>query len=125
MISLKELNPHNYPTTPEIDVNLSTLLTRINLIRTAYGVPMVVTSGLRDQTQQQQLIADGKSNAIKSNHLLGAAVDIYDPDAKLNTWCKENISLLEKCELWCEERQGTWQHFQIFAPHSGHRFFNP
>lgn len=125
MISLKELNPHNYPTTPEIDANLLVLLDKINRIRTAYGIPMIVTSGLRDQAQQQQLIAEGKSNAPKSHHLTGEAVDIYDPDGLLCDWVHNNKAILENVGLWCETRQGAWVHFQIVPPKSGSRFFNP
>jgi aryl carrier-like protein len=83
---------------------------------------MVVTSGLRSLDQQQQLIAAGKSNAPKSHHLTGEAVDIYDPDGKLYQYCLDSIPLLEQCELWCEIRQGAWVHFQIVPPKSGKRF---
>lgn len=125
MISLKELNPHNYPTTPEIDANLLILLTKINQVRASYGVPMIVTSGLRDQAQQQQLIAEGKSNAPKSHHLTGEAVDVYDPDGKLDIWTRENVALLESLGLWLEERVGSWVHFQCVPPTSGKRWFLP
>jgi uncharacterized protein YcbK (DUF882 family) len=125
MISLKELNPHNYPTTPEIDANLLVLLNKINQVRTAYGIPMIVTSGLRDQAQQQQLIAEGKSNAPRSHHLTGEAVDIYDPDGKLHEFTLNNQALMESIGLYMETRQGSWQHYQIVAPASGKRWFNP
>lgn len=125
MIILKELNIHNYPTTPDIDSNLYKLLTAINIIRTDWGKPMIVTSGLRSEQDQQKLIADGKSNAHKSNHLIGAAVDILDEDGSLNKYLKCNDKLLEDAGLWCEERQGNWQHFQIFPPKSGNRWFKP
>ncbi len=125
MIKLEELNLHDYPTTPEILHNLEDLLIKINLVRTAYGIPMTVTSGLRSDAQQQQLIAQGKSNAPKSHHLEGKAVDILDTDGALNQWCKDNTSVLESAGLWCEVRQGGWQHFQTVPPKSGNRFFNP
>lgn len=125
MITLKELNPHDYLTNDEIDKNLQTLLERINQIRTAYGIPMIVTSGLRSQDDQQKLIAEGKSTATKSHHLTGEAVDIFDPDGKLNAWAHENVALLESIGLWCENRMGAWVHLQIVPPKSGHRWFNP
>jgi hypothetical protein len=125
MITLKELNSHNYPTTPEIDKNLSVLLDRINQVRTAYGKPMTVTSGLRSDAQQASLIAAGKSNATKSNHLTGSAVDILDESGELNVWVKSNTALMEKIGLFMEERQGSWQHFQIVSPRSGNRWFQP
>ena len=58
MISLLELNSHGYPTTPEIDKNLATLLERLNKVREGYGIPMTVTSGLRSDAQQAALIAE-------------------------------------------------------------------
>ena len=127
MITLKELNIHNYPTTPEIDANLQMLLEKINKVRTAYAIPMIVTSGLRSKVQQQDLIAQGKSNAPKSRHLTGEACDILDSDKALQKWCLENINLLEEFGLWCEDFSATpnWAHFQIVPPRSGNRFFIP
>lgn len=125
MISMKELNPHGYPTTPEIDANLAVLYDRINQVRLAYGAPMVVTSGLRSEAQQEALIASGRSTATKSKHLVGAAVDIADADGSLNHWCKENEDFLKQIGLWLETRQGPWQHLQCLPPASGHQWFNP
>lgn len=122
MIELKELNSHGYPTTPEIDNNLQILLERVNKIRAEWGKPMTVTSGLRSQTDQQRL----NPSAPKSNHLIGAAVDIYDPDLSLTAWLKENSSKrLIEAQLWCEEGNKNWVHFQIYPPHSGNRWFLP
>lgn len=127
MISLKELNQHNYPTTPEIDKNLLVLLDRINIIREALGTPLTVTSGLRSLEQQQRLIAIGKSTATHSRHLYGEAVDIGDSTGVLKAWVLDNVSLLESTGLWCEafESTPTWVHFQIVPPTSGNRFFKP
>ena len=126
-ISLKELNQHQYPTNPTIDANLAILLDRINQVRNAYGVPMVVTSGLRSDAQQQALIAAGKSDAPKSHHLTGEAVDIQDTDAKLVTWVKANMDLMIKIGMWFEDFGHTpgWVHFQIVPPASGNRVFIP
>jgi len=121
MITAKELNPHSYPTTPEQDANLAILLERMNKVRAAYGKPMKVTSGLRSTADQQRI----NPSAPKSKHLMGAACDIADKDAALYNWCRANESLLAEIGLWMEERQGGWQHFQIFPPKSGRRFFNP
>ena len=122
MILLTELNPHNYITTPEIDTNLQTLLKRINNIRTAWNKPMIVTSGLRSIADQNRI----NPSAIKSNHLIGAAVDVYDPGLTLTAWLKQNNSqILIDSELWCEEGNSDWVHFQIFPPHSGNRWFLP
>lgn len=125
MISLAELNPHKYPTTPEIDANLAILLERLNKVRAKWGKPMTITSGLRSDAQQKDLIAQGKSNAPKSKHLIGAAADIFDPHGYFYDWCKANSDLLEEIGLWCEERQGNWQHMQCIAPSSGKLWFIP
>lgn len=127
MISLEELNSHKYPTTPQIDANLNTLLERINVIRTSYDTPMIVTSGLRDTAQQQALIAAGKSNAPKSHHLTGEACDIQDLDGKLRDWVKDNMDLMESIGFWFEDFDHTpgWVHFQIVPPASGKRVFIP
>lgn len=125
MISLKELNPHNYPTTPEIDKNLDILLTRLNRVRIAYGKPLTITSGLRSIDQQKSLIEAGKSTATHSKHLIGAAADISDTNGVFYDWCKANEKLLESIGLWCEERMGAWQHLQMLPPASGHHWFFP
>ncbi len=125
MIKLEELNKHNYATTPEIDENLSILCDRLNTLQQACGLVFVITSGLRSQEQQNDLILMGKSNAVHSNHLIGAAADVYDLSGEINKWCLANIERLEGIGLWCENRQGPWQHLQIKCPKSGHRWFNP
>lgn len=123
MISLKELNKHNYTTTPEIDANLQKLLTAINIVRANYSKPMIVTSGLRSIKDQKRI----NPKAMKSNHLTGCAVDIHDPKKELQEWCKANVSILEHAGLWCEafEATPTWCHFQCVSPRSGNRFFKP
>jgi len=126
MVSLPELNPHNWPTTPEIEMNLFTLWSRINIVRTAWGRPMIVTSGLRSEEQQQDLIAQGLSTATKSKHLLGEAVDILDIDGSLKAWCKLNGSnILVRSRLWCEDGTNGWVHFQTQCPSSGRLWFKP
>ena len=127
MISPKELNSHGYPTNPEIDLNLKELLYKINLVRTAYSHPMIVTSGLRSIDQQNALVAAGKSKASNSKHLFGQAVDILDTDHKLRDWVKDNLQLMETIGLWLEDFDSTptWCHFQIVAPKSGNRVFKP
>jgi hypothetical protein len=123
VITLEELNPHNYPTTPEMDENLLTMLEKMNIVRKAYDTPMVVTSGLRS-TQDQMRI---NPKAPHSKHLIGAAVDIADPDGKFKRWIKNNPSILSRCDLYLEYFQSTptWVHLQCIAPVSGNRFFFP
>jgi len=123
MISAGELNPHKYSTTSEQDANLSELLGKINQIRTLWGKPMTVTSGLRSEADQERI----NPSAPKSKHLTGRAVDILDGTGDLKKWVKANVSVLESVGLWCEDFKSTptWIHFQIVPPESGNRFFIP
>ena len=127
MISLEELNPHDYPLDEETKENLETLLIRMNKIRAIWGKPMIITSGLRNKEHQLKLIVKGVSKATKSNHLIGAACDVKDADGSLGEWCLENVKTLEEVGLWCEHPKHTkgWVHFQIVPPRSGKRFFIP
>lgn len=126
-IRLEELNRHSYPTTPEIDANLNTLLLRLNAVRDKYGQPMVITSGLRSSAQQEALIAAGKSTAHASMHLRGAAADVFDQDGSLKKWIMNNLAFVEEVGFWMEDFGATpnWVHFQQLPPYSGKRFFLP
>lgn len=108
MISLQELNPHNYPLDAFLTSNLNDLLGRINVVRTAYAIPMTVSSGLRSMADQMRI----NPKAPHSKHLTGNAVDIADPDCKLYAWCKANQDVLIKANLWLEEGTKGWVHFQ-------------
>lgn len=121
MIVRKELNPHGYPETQEVAANLDTLLDRINKIRSAWGKPMTVTSGLRNQVDQDRI----NPSAPKSKHLIGAAADILDIKGDLYHWLKGDSSILEQVQLWCEEGTNGWVHFQILPPKSEKRWFLP
>lgn len=127
MISLSELNSHNYPTDDTIDANLQILLEKMNKVRSAYNIPMIVTSGLRSQEQQDGLIAAGKSNAPHSKHLTGQACDIADADRNLTQWVQDNMDLMIEIGLWFEDFNSTptWVHFQVVSPASGKRVFIP
>lgn len=121
MITAAELNPHQYPVTDEQAANLATLLERINKVRAVWGAPMVITSGLRSQADQERI----NPSAPKSKHLIGAACDVLDLHLEITAWLKANPSVLEDAELWCEEGNKNWVHFQIFPPSSGRRWFLP
>jgi uncharacterized protein YcbK (DUF882 family) len=135
MITAEELNPNGYAVTEEQKANLSILLERVNVIRNEWGKAMTVTSGLRtvdDMKRIYQAIAQRKGLKgpvripMGSQHMKGAAVDIYDPDLLLTAWLKENNSQrLIDAKLWCEEGNSNWVHFQIVPPGSGNRWFKP
>lgn len=127
MILAKELNPHDYKTNPNIDNNLKILFERLIELQDAYGHDLIITSGLRSDEQQLELRQAGKTNAIHSKHLAGAAADVLDEDGELAKWTKDNLQLMEKIGFWMEDFAYThgWVHYQIMAPFSGKRVFIP
>lgn len=127
MISIEELNPHNYPTNELISKNLKILFERLMELQDACEMAFKITSGLRSDEHQIQLIAEGKSNALHSKHCAGLSADVYDPEGVLKEWCLLNEKVLENIGLWCEDFRFTpnWCHFQCSPPKSGKRFFIP
>jgi peptidase M15-like protein len=112
--------------------NVLELLKRINIIRVKYNKPMTVTSGYRSMEEHiavyaKKGITDKAKIPMKSRHLSGEAVDIYDPNKALKQWILINVKILEEVGLWLEDFTATpnWVHFQIKPPASGKRFFRP
>jgi len=118
--------------------NLIVLCYKLNVLRRYYGHPMIINSGYRSETQHMRIYdainnkrADQGLRAFTvpwgSQHLIGAAADISDPQGKLKHFIEENEHLLEQLDLYCEafEATPTWVHIQLFAPKSGKRFFKP
>jgi len=55
-----------------------------------------VTEGLRSAERQEQLVAEGKSQTLKSKHLIGCAVDVVAyVDGKVS-WDKEHYITISK-----------------------------
>ena len=135
MISRDELMSGNdYDTLPTYQqININTLLERVNKIRALWGKPMIVTSGYRSMEHHLAIYAaKGVTNPanipMQSKHLIGAAVDISDPDGSLKKFVKNNnYKVLEDAMLWMEDESTThgWLHVQIFAPMSSKREFMP
>jgi len=65
--------------------------------------------------------------APNSKHKQGQAVDIYDPDGKVDAWCMANLDRLRQCGIYLEHPDFTkrWSHWQSVAPGSGTRVFKP
>lgn len=122
-IVLKEINPHLYPTTPEVQDNLNHLISVLNAIRDAYGKPLYITSGLRSEEDQKRI----NPKAPKSKHLTGQAADISDIDGKFWEWCQNNMDLMINLNVYFEDTRYTkgWVHCQVVAPKSGKRVFIP
>lgn len=121
---------------PELVANANTLLPKINDLLQRFGQYRRCNSGYRSMEDHQRIYSEKNAQRAKqglppisvpmgSKHLVCAAIDLADMDGKLYDFCKANESLLEALGLWCEERQGGWQHLQIFPPKSGHRWFLP
>ena len=109
--------------TQEISDNLDLLLSKINEIRKAYGKPMIVNSGWRPAA----INANTPGAAKGSKHQVGLAVDVRDEDGKLFAWCLNNLELLQKLDLFLEDKRYTknWTHFGVGKPASGKRIFVP
>jgi uncharacterized protein YcbK (DUF882 family) len=133
MITMQELlGPHKLEDqSQDIQDNLATLLERVNKVRTLWGKPLRVTSGLRTMADHLRIyaakgITDPSKIPMKSKHLTGCAVDFFDPNLELTAFLKANDSqILIDCELWCEQGNKNWVHFQILPPKSNKRWFLP
>lgn len=113
MITVSEIlmgRHHEYPPTPEMLDNLSTLLVRVNRLRQAYAKPMFVSSGYRPGHYNKQA-----GGAKGSAHLDCSAVDFRDRDGKLKKFLLDNTHLLEEFDLYMEDpaRTPTWVHLDI------------
>jgi uncharacterized protein YcbK (DUF882 family) len=123
MISMKELNPHDYKMDKETSDNLDALHLKLNEVRKLYGKSMVVTSGLRSQADQARI----NPKVSKSKHLTGQAADILDKDGDLWRWIMVNMDKMVELGFYFEDKSATpiWVHFQIVPPKSGRRIFKP
>ena len=104
-------------------MNVVELLSKVNIIRHAYGKPLIVTSGYRSPEFNKSI-----GGAPRSSHLTGAAIDIAAPHGgEFKQWVLKNIDLFAKLGLYMEDFNYTksWCHIQIVAPRSGKRFFRP
>ncbi len=108
--------------TDEVSSNIDMLLKALNIVREAYGKPMVVSSGWRPASINAKV-----GGAKKSAHVVGLAADFKDHDNRLKEWCLANLSVLAKAGLYMEDPSATptWVHLQLRAPASGNRVFKP
>lgn len=101
------------------------LLTRVNALYEALGLPCELRSGHRVPTKTQELIASGHRAAKGGNHEQSLAVDVADPGNVADRELSDE--LLEQYGLYREEpeKTDTWVHLQSVPPRSGHRTFVP
>lgn len=130
MIYIRELTKE-IPSDGDHYINLTHLHYKLNVIRAAYQKPMIVTSGYRTKEEHFSIYkkkgVDVWNIPTKSQHLIGAAADISDPQGDIKNWVTNNITLMEKLDLYMESFDITtsWLHLQLFQPNSGKRFFYP
>lgn len=110
--------------------NLEELLKKVNLLRTAWGKPLIVSSGYRSMQDHlriygQKGITDRSKIPMKSAHLRGDACDLVDSDGSLYAWAFSNQDKLAEWGLYCESGTVGWLHAQQTPPKSGSRFFYP
>lgn len=113
---------------PEQQIALDKLCTALNVIRSAYGKPMSVSSGYRSPNQNASI-----GGAKKSYHMTCQACDFVDKDGSLDKWLSEHQDILEKAGLWQEHSDFTpgWAHLDIgirpmkSRPNCLKRQFNP
>ncbi len=96
-----------YPLNATLLKNLEKLLTALNVVRKAYGKPMLVTSGYRPGKYNEKA-----GGAKQSAHLTCEACDFADPQGSLARWCISNLPVLQKAGLWMESPARTkgWVH---------------
>lgn len=139
------VSPMTYPSlSDEHKANIHTLLYRLNCIREASQIPMVIrkdgrdSAGYRTKEMHYGLYMKINSDRVgkglkpvsipsKSWHLFGGAADVLDMDGKLKQWILEHLDFCESLCLWFEsfDFTPTWVHAQIYPPASMKRFFNP
>lgn len=97
----------------------------------ADGIPLevhpvnrtVISSGWRPYQLNRQI----KNAAVRSKHMTGEAIDIYDPDGLIDEHLLAHPEPLVALGIFCEHPSATkgWSHWQIVPPKSGNRFFYP
>ena len=118
----------------EIRENAAKTVSQVNLLlglAVAQGVTLelhpstgtLVSSGWRPPSVNKAT----PGAALRSKHMTGHAIDVYDPDGDLDEWCLYHLSALESVGLYLEHPSATkgWCHLQTLPPRSGKRVFFP
>ncbi len=67
--------------------------------------------------------------AVRSLHMMGQAIDLFDPDGDLDDWLMSDAgqTVLAQVGMWLEHPAATkgWAHLQTLPPRSGRRVFYP
>lgn len=95
------------------------------------GVPLeknpktgsIVSSGWRPPQVNGQV----KGAAVRSKHMTGQAVDLYDPEGAIDDWLMNHLPNMPELGLFAEHASATkgWAHVQIIPPASKRPIFYP
>lgn len=120
--------------TPQILENAARTVEKVNsllAVLEAEGVTLeenprtasLISSGWRPP----QINGQVKNAAVRSKHMTGEAVDLFDPEGEIDDWCAAHPMALASLGLWMEHPSATkgWCHVQSTAPRSGNRIFYP
>ena len=117
--------------TDVVRTNSVEMVRRANLLLNSFyrDNPGAATRTVNSGWRPPSLNARVPGAARFSLHMVGAAVDLSDDDAALDTWLTSpnGMIAIEQIDLWVEEASHTprWSHIQIFPPRSRRRFFHP
>lgn len=95
--------------TAEVIKNIDTLVIKVNAFLKDLGITSAeVSSGFRPSDVNAATVGAAKN----SLHKKGQAVDLKDPNGKLDELIKSKPELLDKYELWLENpiSTPTWTH---------------
>ncbi|MPZ45537.1 MAG: hypothetical protein GEV05_19530 [Betaproteobacteria bacterium] len=114
---------HGSELTEQLMRNADAMVTRANMLLERACVACAVNSGWRPRAVNTQV----PNASPRSRHLTCEAIDLADPDDRLDAWCMRNLEVLEAIGLWLEHPDATpgWCHVQIVPPRSGRRVFEP
>lgn len=117
----------SYPLTEEEATNLGRLWHRVNqlcskLSAAGFGPTFTVSSGYRPGHYNTK-----EGGAKSSAHLSCEAVDLVDPNGKLDVWLEAHENLLEGLKLSREHSDNTngWVHVDIRQRSGRYRTFKP
>lgn len=104
----------------EHQLNMLTLLKRVNDLLTKFGAARRVNSGYRRAIDNKAC-----GGSPRSAHLSCQAIDLEDKDGKLKEFCTDEV--LKEFDLYMEHPDYTpsWCHLQTRKTKWGNRVFKP
>jgi hypothetical protein len=114
---------HGAELTEGLRRNAEVTVARANALLERACLACMVNSGWRPHAVNARI----PNASPRSRHLTCEAIDLADPDDRLDAWCLANLDVLAAIGLWLEHPDATpgWCHVQIVPPRSGRRVFEP